>query len=367
VLDGQGGVVVADPDKATVKRFRDARRQYRARETQLLANRDEPAVTTDGLRIRLEGNVEYLEEIESLIAHGGEGIGLFRTEYRYLRDPGGPDEETEYLEYSTILEEIAPFSATIRTLDIGGDKVDGPIPLDSGAENPALGLRGVRLALREVDTLRNQLRALLRASAHGKLRLLIPFVTGVIELRRVRTIIDEVAAELTEEGIDFDANVPLGAMIEIPSAALLADLMANEVDFFSIGTNDLVQYTLAVDRDNENVANMYTPLHPAVLRLIERTARAARAARVPISICGEMAGEPINVPVLVGCGLDTFSMNPISIPIVKEIIRHCNAVDCRALLQELLTYPTVDEVQQRLERYHRERFGELAEVVLGPE
>lgn len=359
VLDGSTGAVVLDPDKETVANFRERRRLHRARATRLLANRTEEPVTTDGVRIRLEGNIEYAEELESLHRYGGEGIGLYRTEYFFMRGSRLPDEEAQFEAYRRSAEEVAPNGVTFRTLDIGGDKVPEGFPLTPNCDNPALGLRGIRLALREREVMTTQLRALLRASAYGDVRLLIPFVTGVNDIREVKQIIVELTALLRSEGHVIADDIPIGCMIEVPSAAMIADLLAPEVDFFSIGTNDLCQYTLAIDRGAEEVADLYNPLHPAVLRLIERTARAGRAFKIDVALCGEMAGEPLNIPVLLGCGLTSLSMNPISIPPVKEVIRNCSSFDCRALLQEIMTYPTVELVEERVREFHRTELANL--------
>jgi phosphoenolpyruvate-protein phosphotransferase (PTS system enzyme I) len=351
-VDGSSGEVVLNPSEETLERFREERRRYRARETALLANRDLVSRTRDGVRIELYGNIEFRGEIESLRVHGGEGIGLYRTEYLFFRDPELPDEEMQFDEYRRILEEIAPLPATLRTLDVGADKMGVWLGSAARIENPALGLRGVRLSLSWQGLLRTQLRALLRASSHGRLRLLVPFVTGVRDLRQVRALVEEVRLELLEEGHTLAEHIPLGIMIEVPSAAIIADLLAPEVDFLSLGTNDLVQYTLAVDRNNQSVAPFYRPLHPAVLRLIRSTAEAGRVAGVSVSICGEIAGEPYIAPVLIGSGLRAFSMNPISIPHVKDVIVRSDAAACRALVDELATLSTADEVEGRVREFH---------------
>ncbi len=359
VLDGTSGSVVVDPDKETIAVFRERRRLHRARAAKLLANRSEDSITTDGVRIRLQGNIEYAEELESLHRYGGEGIGLYRTEYFFMRGNHLPDEQAQFEAYRRSAEEVAPNHVTFRMLDVGGDKIPTGFPMTPNCDNPALGLRGIRLALRERAVMITQLRALLRASAFGDIRLLIPFVTSVTDVREVKQIIAELTTVLRSDGHVVADNIPLGCMIEVPSAALIADLLAPEVEFFSIGTNDLCQYTLAIDRGAEEVADLYNPLHPAVLRLIERTARAGRAFKIEVALCGEMAGEPLNIPVLIGCGLTSLSMNPISIPAVKEVIRNSSSFDCRALLQEIMTYPTVELVEERVREFHRTELAGL--------
>jgi phosphotransferase system enzyme I (PtsI) len=364
-LDGAEGLVLIAPSEADVDRIVRLEGRHRARVARLLANRDQPAVTSDGRRLGIHGNIEYVEEIESLIGHGGEAIGLFRTEYLFLGRSGLPDEETQYRAYRRAVEEMAPSPVTFRTIDVGGDKLSaeggttgapglGRRPRE---DNPGLGVRGIRFALAEEGLLRTQLRALLRASGHGTCRLLIPFVTCVEEVRAVRALVDETQQELLRSGIAVAAEVPLGCMIELPGAALIADALARECDFFSIGTNDLIQYTLAADRNNEAVAGYYTPFHPAVLRLIAETARAARAAGIECALCGEMAGEPLPVPALIGCGLDVLSMNPISVPVIKALVRQVSAAECEALTAELLGLASAVEVEARLQAFYDERLA----------
>lgn len=356
-IDGEGGSVLVNPDRDTLRQYRERQRKHRARTTQLLANRDQPALTLDGVRMRLEGNIEYIEEIESLLAYGGEGIGLYRTEYLFMRTSGLPTEEEQMFEYRRIVEEMAPAPVTFRTLDLGADKKSPGFPLESAGDNPALGLRGIRLALAEETMLRAQLRAILRASTAGSVRLMIPFVTSVDEVRQVKTLFGQVRDELRGEGVAFDEDIPFGCMIEVPSAAMIADVLAREVDFFSIGTNDLTQYTLAVDRGNEDVASFFTALHPAVLRLIFRTAQAGREAGIDVSLCGELAGEALAAPVLLGCGLTTLSMNPISIPLVKDLVRQSYEAACGLLLQDVLECATADEVLVRVKAFHDAHFS----------
>lgn len=361
-LDGAEGLVLVAPGEADVERIVHLEAAYRARVARLLANRDQPAVTSDGRRIGIHGNIEYVEEIESLIGHGGEAIGLFRTEYLFLGRGGLPDEETQYRAYRRAVEEMAPATVTFRTIDVGGDKL-GVDPGASGLgrrareDNPGLGVRGIRFALAQDALLRTQLRAILRASAHGSCRLLVPFVTCVEEVRAVRALVDETQQALLRSGVAVASDVPLGAMIELPGAALIADVLARECDFFSIGTNDLVQYTLAADRNNEAVAGYYTPLHPGVLRLIAETARAARRAGIECTVCGEMAGEALPVPALIGWGLDVLSMNPISVPIIKALVRQVSAAECETLAAELLDLASATEVEARLQAFYDERLA----------
>ncbi|MCA9562286.1 MAG: phosphoenolpyruvate--protein phosphotransferase [Myxococcales bacterium] len=359
IVDGIRGTVVIDPPVPLITTLREEQRLYRSKLNTILANRERPAETKDGEVIQLLGNIEYLEEVESLWANGGEGIGLYRTEYLFLTRGGLPDEETQFREYRRIIESVAPNVATLRTLDVGGDKIAAALNETSEDENPALGLRGVRLTLAKPALLKTQLRAALRAGGNGNMRLMIPFVTSIQELRRVRKIVARVAEDLAREGCEVPEDISLGCMIELPSAAMIADAFAAEADFLSIGTNDLIQYTLAVDRNNHHVADYYRPLHPAVLRLIQRVTSAARAAGKPVSICGEMAGVPLHTPLLVGFGFDSFSMNPASIPLVKELILACRADSCRELAEELTTLTSEVEVHARLREYHFRELGDL--------
>ena len=354
VLDGSNGRVVFGPDQDTIRLFQEQRRRHSARAIELLANRDAPAETIDGVTIRLEGNVENSDEIETLINYGGQGVGLFRTEYLFMRSAHLPDEEAQFNEYRRIVERVAPATATIRTLDFGLDKMAETFPVNLECDNPALGLRGIRLALLERKELEGQIRALLRASVYGSLKVLFPFITSLDDLRATKAVFGEVADRLRAEGVPFAEDVPLGCMIEVPSAALISEHLAKEVSFFSIGTNDLVQYTLAVDRNNDAIAEYYNPLNPAVIRLIEMTARAGRAAGIEVAICGEMAGDPVNAPLLVGCGFHSLSMTPSSIPLIKEIIRHCSYSECQELAQEILGCGTDSEVAEHLRRFHTE-------------
>ncbi|MBN1947809.1 MAG: phosphoenolpyruvate--protein phosphotransferase [Bradymonadales bacterium] len=352
-VDGRLGQVILNPDQETCRHLHQQRDRQIAELAKLTSRSQQAAVTRDGVTIRVEGNIEYLEEIENLRSRGGTGIGLFRTEYLLLSGSAINDENSQVELYRQVLQRSAPHRATLRTLDMGRDKTLEGVRLDTAAENPALGLRGIRLSLLETQTFKLQLRALLRASTHGKMRLIIPFVTSLKEVREAKTLLAQVKEELRRENHPFDESIPFGIMIEIPSAAITADILAAEVDFFSIGTNDLVQYTLGVDRNNQMVASLYQELHPAVLRTLRQVVQAAVQAEIEVAICGEMAGEPQNIPLLLGCGLTCLSMNPISIPQVKETIRLCNMVDCKRFFDELLRCETTSEITARVRDYHR--------------
>ncbi len=356
-VDGGRGVVVINPTPEERETFEAARARHLADERGLLGTRDLPARTQDGVTVRLAGNIEFAEEVQSLLAHGGEAVGLYRTEFLFMGRVL-PTEEEHYRNYRRILEALAPRPVTIRTFDLGGDKL--PAGMRVAAENPALGLRAIRYCLRQPQLFRPQLRALLRASPHGDLRIMFPMISGVAELRAARHALAEVKAELEAEGVEV-RDVPVGIMVELPSAALLADRLAAECDFFSIGTNDLIQYTIGIDRQNKDVAYLYRPLHLAVLRMLKQVCDAARAAGVPVSMCGEMAGDPLNALVLLGLGVTELSMNGPSIPLVKRVIRAARAEDGRALVEHLLTLTLADEIEREVRAEMQRRFPGLLE------
>lgn len=358
IIDGSSGTLILNPSPETFREYLKRKQDYEYAEQDLLAYRPLKAETPDGQQLILRANIELVEEIPAAIEQGADGIGLFRSEFLYLGAPAPPDEEQQYLVYRQLVEQVAPRQVTIRTLDVGGDKFVQDINLTDEA-NPALGLRGIRFSLAERELFRTQIRAILRASAHGPTRLMLPMISGVAELLASRQLIDGVMQELEDEGLPFDRRIPVGAMIETPSAALIADLLARQVDFFSIGTNDLIQYCLAVDRANEHVAYLYDPLHPAILRALRLIAEAADNAGIPVSICGEMAGDPFYVPILLALGFTELSMNVNCISRVKRIVRQFPLTDARALLEELLSLPTALQVTHRMEDVMAERLPEL--------
>lgn len=357
IIDGETGDVVINPTEEVSRSFVERKKRIKFLERELLKYASLPAETRDGMRIRLQANVEMLEEIPSAKSHGAEGIGLYRTEILYLNRKDLPTEEEHFQTYRKLAESISPASATIRTLDIGGDKFL-PDYSKNNEINPAMGLRAIRFSMKEVEIFKTQLRGILRASPYGKIRILFPMISGIEEIRRAKAILEEVKQSLTKAKIPFDRKIPIGAMIEIPSASVTADLLAREVDFFSIGTNDLIQYALAVDRINEHVSYLYEPLHPAILRMVRMVVQSAYQAGIPVAICGEMAADPLHVLILLGMGLNEFSMTPISIPKVKKILRLVKYEETRSLVDKLFQYPTAQDIKHYFRRWILERFPE---------
>jgi len=357
IIDGTTGIVVVNPDRKTFHDYLRRKQHYEYQERELLKLKDLPVETTDGHRIVLKGNVEFPGEIPSLKGHGAEGIGLYRTEMLFFNRKELPGEEEQFAAYSAVVRAMAPQPVTIRTLDVGGDKF--VVGLNLADElNPALGLRAIRLSLRQPETFKPQLRAILRSSIHGKVRIFFPMVSGVAEIRAVKVMLEEAKQELRREGISFDEGIEIGIMIEIPSAVIIADLLAREVDFFSVGTNDLIQYSLAIDRTNEHLSHLYEPLHPAVLRSLKMVVDAAHAAGIDACICGEMAGEAEYLPILLGLGFDELSMNAISILRVKKILRRCSKSEAEKLVARALTFATAQEVESFLKSEIAARFSE---------
>jgi len=363
VMDGTNGIVILNPSEETFKEYLKRKQAYDYLEKELHGFKDLPAITTDNERIALRGNLEMADEFPAARKHGTEGVGLYRTEFLFLGRSEAPSEEEQFEAYKEILAGMQPHPVTIRTLDIGGDKIVSHLNLEHEA-NPAMGLRAVRFSLREGGLFKTQLRAILRASVYGKVRLMFPMISGVAELRTCKRILRDVQDRLTQEGIDFDQDIEVGIMIETPSAVLLADFFAEEVDFFSIGTNDLIQYCLAVDRGNEHVAYLYDPLHPAILRAIKNICQAANERDVDVCLCGEMAGEPLYALVLLGLGLNELSMNPASIPRVKRVLRQVSRKDGVALVEKLLALKTVKEVSSCLDQEMRTRLPDIFDHAL---
>ncbi len=360
IVDGVHGVVILNPTERMEEKYRELKEEYEKKYKELKHYIDVTSVTKDGKEITLMANVEFLEEISAVLSHKAEGIGLFRTEFLFLNRDTPPSEEEQFLVYKEVAEKLAPHPVTIRTFDLGADKKT-PFHLYQ-EENPALGLRGVRLSLEYREIFKAQLRAILRAGEYGNVRIMLPMVSGVWEIRRVNKLLNEIKKELKEEGIPFKEDTPLGAMIEVPSAAIISDLLAKEVDFFSVGTNDLVQYTLAVDRTNEHVEYLFEPLHPAILRLLNTISDNARKAGIEVSICGEMAGDPRFTAILVGMGYTSLSMIPHSILKVKKVIREISQKEARELVQKLLLLETAKKVEEVVKKFIDEKLSFLYEL-----
>jgi phosphotransferase system enzyme I (PtsI) len=341
-VDGGKGAVFGDPDAETLTRSAAARVAAAAAERELDALRDLPAMTIDGTRVRVEANIEMPEEALGVLAHGADGIGLFRSEFLFL---GGhvPDEEEQFQAYRTVIESMGGRPVTIRTLDIGGDKV---LP-ELGAQdekNPLLGWRAIRFCLSREDVFKTQLRAILRAAAFGETRVMFPMIATADELERALVILETAREECAAAGEKTAKSLPVGIMIEIPSAAMTSDILARKADFFSIGTNDLIQYTMAVDRGNEKVAYLHEPYHPAVLRLVQRTIENGKAAGIPVGMCGEMAADPASAIVLLGLGLDEFSMSSAAVPAVKSAIRSIRIEEARSVAKAVMALSSSAEV-----------------------
>lgn len=353
IIDGNRGEVMLCPSQSMIDDYKQQAKTEHANIAKLLAERDVPAETTDGVRVRLLANIELPDEVPLALEYGAEGIGLYRTEFLFLDRDEFPKEEEHFMHARGVLRRVAPYEATFRTFDLGVDKVApflhriaGAHPSGSEAEpNPALGLRSLRLCLKEPSFFKAQLRGLLRASVHGTMRLMFPMVSGVEELSEALALLDQCRRELRQEGLAFADNIPIGVMIEMPSAVMVADHLAQMVDFFSIGTNDLIQYSLALDRLNEHVGYLYQPLHPAVLRMVKHTIDAAHAAGRRVGMCGELAGEPLLTVVLLGLGLDDLSMNAASLPRVRRLVRQLSAAQARTLAEEVLKLPSAVQIE----------------------
>ena len=343
IVDGSAGVVILDPDDETLTRYQERKGRFDRYQAMITRSSHLPAETTDNFHLTVMANIGVLEDVVSVIDHGGDGIGLYRTEFLYLNRPTPPSEQELFDNYRDVAEIMAPRPVTIRTLDIGGDKFASGLQL-AEEMNPALGLRAIRFSLRSPEIFETQLRAILRAANLGNVRIMFPMISEVDEIIQAKQMLNQAAESLEKDGIPYGANVKIGAMIEVPSAVIMADILAREVDFFSIGTNDLIQYSLAIDRVNKQVSHLYQPLHPAVLRMVRRVVEAARGAGIQVYMCGEMAGDPVNLPVLLGMELDAISMNPISIPAIKMLVRLVSLKESKLLLDEALKQPTATEV-----------------------
>lgn len=358
LLDGYSGVLIVNPSEQTLYEYGGVEVRQKRVEQELTGLRESASTLQDGRHVVLSANIERPDDVEQVKLSGADGVGLFRTEYLYFNRDELPDEEEQTAAYRSVAEALGQSPVIVRTLDLGGDKLHAKLHSES-EENPFLGWRAIRVCLERRDIFRTQLRAILRASAAGKVKLMFPMISGLAELRQAKAAIEECRVELRREGVDFDEKMEVGVMIEVPSAALIADLLAKEVNFFSLGTNDLVQYAVAVDRTNERIAHLYEPTHPAVLRLIKTTADAAHAAGIWVGLCGEMGGDILLTPLLIGLGLDELSCGASVLPRVKRAVRSLDMATCQALAGEALKAETGNAVLQQCEEVARARYPEL--------
>lgn len=347
IIDGSRGVVIVNPDEEQLAEHREAEKRYLRVEKELAELRDQPAQTLDNHVVSLLANIEFSEEIGDALRRGSEGIGLYRTEFLFLAGDKEPSEEDHFKAYSAAVRNLAGRPLVIRTLDLGADKYT-QAKAAHPERNPFLGDRSIRLCLHDIPMFKRQLRAIMRASALGDVRIMFPLISTLMELRQARMILNDVIEELEDEGVPFRRDIPIGIMIEVPSAALMANQFAKEVNFFSIGTNDLIQYTLAVDRTNEKVAGLFCPAHPAVLALIRDVIRAASRNQISVSVCGEMAGEPLYTLLLLGLGLTVFSMNAPDVPEVKKIIRSTTIEHARQVARKVMSFDSERQVMHFL-------------------
>ena len=359
LVDGSDGLLIIDPAPETVAHYAEIESRRAVVAAQLKELRTTRSTTRDGHHIVLSANIELPEDVEAVAANGAEGIGLYRTEFLYLNRTALPTEHEQFETYRRVAERLRPDPLIIRTFDLGGDKL-APGTVDIADElNPFLGWRAIRLCLEHIDIFKTQLRAILRASAIGNIKIMFPMISGLEELRRAKAVLAECKDELRRSGIPFGEEIEVGAMIEIPSAAICANALAPEVDFFSIGTNDLIQYTLAVDRVNEKLAHLYEPTHPAILRLLKMIAEAAHANHIWVGVCGEMAGDVALIPLLLGLGMDELSAGATLVPRVKRAVQSLAIPECRELVEETLKLNTASEILARCLELADKRYGDL--------
>lgn len=363
IIDGNRGEVIIDPDEETIARYQDSVKQRESESVRLATLNTIEAQTSDGVRIQVMGNIEFPQEVAQCAKRGADGIGLYRTEFLYLGADHEPTEDEHYDAYRRVIHEMGDHPVVIRTLDLGADKIPGDIEeFRTKADNPALGLRSIRLSLRHLGQFKTQLRAILRAAVHGDIRIMFPLVTTLLELRKARMILADVIEDLEEEKAEFRRDIPVGMMVEVPAAALQAHNFAREVDFFSIGTNDLIQYALAVDRAEPSVANLYRAGDPSILRLIQMVIQAGKDENIPVTVCGQMSSDPKFVPLLVGLGIRLVSVTPISIPEVKDVVRNFSSSDAEEVAKHAVSLDVARDVENylrnELKRFCPDRFSD---------
>ena len=354
IVDGENGIVIVNPSDDTLIDYQNRQEAYYAYKTDIIKIAHLPSKTADGTALQILGNIELPDDIEQVKRYGGDGIGLFRTEFLYLSRNAFPSEEELYEQYKEVAQRMAPLPVTIRTLDINGDKAIAASQVDDEA-NPALGLRAIRFCLKRPDIFQTQLRAILRAAAYGNVKIMFPMISSVDETVEAIAHLDQAAASLKKDKLEYNRDIDVGIMIEVPSTVLIADLLADMVDFFSIGTNDLVQYSLAIDRGNRKVAHLFQTLHPAIIRMIQQVIQVSREKGVEVVMCGEMAGAPINMPILLGLGLRNLSMNPPSIPIIKNTLRALDVKNSETFIREVLQQSSSSDISGLIQQ----KFGDI--------
>jgi phosphotransferase system enzyme I (PtsI) len=356
LVDGYDGIVILNPSETTLFRYGKIQSQKKSFEIRLLEANRQKSVTVDGVEVTLMANIEKVEEVAQVKEYFAQGVGLYRTEYLFLNSSRIPNEQEQFLAYKAVIEGVAPNTVIIRTLDLGGDKPMASDPeLFPKEDNPFMGFRAIRFCLENLGIFRDQLRAILLASHHGNAKLMYPMISGAEELAQANAVLDECKAELRLKGQPFDEGLEVGAMIEIPSAAATVDLLEKQCDFFSIGTNDLIQYLLAIDRGNDRIAHLYEPAHPAVLRTLKRIVDDAHGLGVPVGVCGEMGGDPVYAALLLGLGVDSLSMAPALLPAVKFLVRAMKMSDARELAAEVLGMTSPKEIYAKCALFHRSR------------
>ncbi len=362
IVDGFHGDIIINPDEETLNKYKDKIERLSKADKELRELKDEPAVTKDGKEVKLMANLDLSEEVELIFQNGAKGVGLVRTEQLFDNAESFPEEEEQYLYYKSLSEKIYPETVIIRAFDIGGDKV---LPVDLKEPNPFLGWRGIRLLLDNPNLFKTQVRAVLRASVNKNIKFMIPMVTELAEIRKFKMILEDCKEELRKEGHSFDKGLKIGVMVEIPSAAVMAKEFAEQVDFLSIGTNDLIQYLLAVDRVNEILSPLYQEFHPAVIRTLSHIIKEGKKAKIMVSLCGEMSSDPVAVPLLVGLGLDCLSMSVSAVPMIKKIIRHISFKECKALAEKCLSLSTEIEINNKLHIFFTNNVLTTSEDFLG--